>query len=280
MLVLCRGRFTTAKCPPPSRLALSPRPPCLCAAGTRAQAALAGTPAAPLAGVVTGCVSACVRVPTSVVKSQLQVRLGVCVIVDYVRVPSGMAKAQRSSGACIDPMLPLVGMPCPCLLRQKDEALMTETIHCSRITAIFGHVLTAPPRLCGAAPSFQLGLHDSAAGCIRSIVAASGVGGLFAGFRATVALDVFYAVRVQRPRFARRATSKRPIFEVERQTAGPPSAGCNFLGRWCNSPSSKSCASSLPFASWGGRRPRQPAFRAVGAWRSCWVPGTTRPSAF
>lgn len=77
-----------------------------------AKACFAGTPLAPMSGVATGIVSACVRVPTSVVKAQL-----------------------------------------------------------------------------------QLGLHDSATGAVRSIVRESGPKGLYVGFRATVVLDVFYAVR-------------------------------------------------------------------------------------
>eukprot|EP00614_Pseudopedinella_elastica_P024768 CAMPEP_0172645574 /NCGR_PEP_ID=MMETSP1068-20121228/239800_1 /TAXON_ID=35684 /ORGANISM="Pseudopedinella elastica, Strain CCMP716" /LENGTH=297 /DNA_ID=CAMNT_0013459811 /DNA_START=150 /DNA_END=1043 /DNA_ORIENTATION=+ len=75
------------------------------------KAMLSGTCLAPLAGVVTGCVSACVRVPTSVVKSRLQLKL-----------------------------------------------------------------------------------HDNSAAVVRSILKNEGPLGLFAGFRATVALDVFYAV--------------------------------------------------------------------------------------
>jgi solute carrier family 25 S-adenosylmethionine transporter 26 len=78
-----------------------------------AKLCFAGTLLAPLSGVVTGLVSACVRVPTSVVKAQL-----------------------------------------------------------------------------------QLGLHDSGAAAVRSIVRSSGLVGLFVGFRATVVLDVFYAVRI------------------------------------------------------------------------------------
>jgi hypothetical protein len=37
--------------------------------------ALAGSSAMPLAGVLTGCVSACVRVPVSVIKSRVQLGL-------------------------------------------------------------------------------------------------------------------------------------------------------------------------------------------------------------
>ena len=75
------------------------------------KALLAGTPLSSCVGVCTGVVSACVRVPTSVVKSQL-----------------------------------------------------------------------------------QLQLHDSTFGCLREILSRSGPAGLFVGFRATVLLDVFYAV--------------------------------------------------------------------------------------
>ena len=75
------------------------------------KALLAGTPLAPAVGVCTGVVSACVRVPTSVVKSQL-----------------------------------------------------------------------------------QLQLHENTFACLREIFARSGPAGLFVGFRATVFLDVFYAV--------------------------------------------------------------------------------------
>ena len=72
---------------------------------------LSDTPFVPFVGVTTGIVSACVRVPTSVVKSQL-----------------------------------------------------------------------------------QLQLHDDTLNCVREIINRSGPGGFFVGFRATIFLDVFYAV--------------------------------------------------------------------------------------